>query len=87
MLNFGSVPAYEASIAVTGQVGILPTSHVRISLQGDTSGLNSDADYLLAAECLSFVSDKPLADVGFTISGLSNFALWTGPFRLRWRWT
>lgn len=86
-IDFGLTPSSEASVAVTGQTGILSTSQVRCSLQGDTMGLNTVDDFILAAETMNFVPSAPTAGVGFTIYASSGFALWTSRFRVRWRWS
>lgn len=86
VLDFGDVPAPEASVAVTGIPEIAATSQVRVWLQGDTMLSNSEEDHRLASESISFTSGAIVPGVGFTIYASSNFALWTKRFRVHWRW-
>lgn len=86
LLDFGSQPAMEASTAVSGQLGITPTSHVRLSMQGDVVGDNGVDEHLLAAETVRLTAGIPILNSGFVIYGRSEFALWTGQLRVRWSW-
>lgn len=86
-IDFGSTPGVEASVEVAGQAGILSNSQVRVSLQGDTMGTNTADDFILAAATVRFVTSAPTAGTGFTIYAISDFALWTSRFRVRWRWS
>lgn len=87
MLDFGSTPRWDTTLYVGGQADILSSSQIRVSLQGDTSGTNSETDYLLAASSISLAAGGIVPGSGFTIYADSTFALWTGRFRVRWRWS
>lgn len=86
ILDFGMVPSPEASIAVTGQDGILPTSHVHVAFQGDTDINNDENEHILAGQTLALSTGAPVAGQGFTIYAESSFALWTSQFTVRWSW-
>lgn len=86
-LDFGDVPTPEASVDVTGIPEISATSRVVIWLQGgDAMSSNSEVDHRLAAESISFTAGAVVPGVGFPIYASSNFAFWTGRFRIHWRW-
>lgn len=86
LVDFGDTPSPETTVAVSGQIGITPTSHVRVSVQGDSMSFNNENDHLLFSRSVKLAAGIPVADVGFTIYAESDLALWTKRFRVRWSW-
>lgn len=86
LLDFGTIPTDFAFTVVTGQSGILPTSHVRVSMQGDVLTYNDENTHLLAAESIKLTAGIPVLNSGFTIYAQSLFGYWTMPLRVRWSW-
>lgn len=86
LLDFGMIPSPEAFAAVTGQDGILPTSHVHIAFQGDSNVNNDENEHIMAGQTILLTVGTPVVDQGFTIYAESSFALWTSRFTIRWSW-
>jgi len=86
-LDFGSgMGSNEASVAVTGQTGILSTSTVTLTVKNDatsTSHTANDHSYFLALSSLN--SGTPTAGTGFTIKSRSIHKL-TGTWTVSWSW-
>ena len=86
-IDFGAHPgANEASVAVTGQGGILPSHKVQAFIMGDdTSSNHTASDHRYVAGWLSLTCGTPVAATGFTIYGRSEHKL-SGRFNIRWVW-
>lgn len=84
-IDFGT-GSNEASIAVTGQAGILGTSKAEAYIMSDdTSSGHTAADHRYAPQLLSLTCGTPSAGVGFTIHGRSIHKI-QGNFTVRWVW-
>lgn len=86
ILDFGATPQTDATIAVTGQTLIAPTSKVRVWFQGDSTATNTEQDHIQAAHLMGAVAGIPVAGVGFTIDATALRGLVTGTFNVRWAW-
>jgi len=86
ILDFGSAPQTDATVAVTGQAGILATSKVQVWIQGDTTAENTEADHLLAGQILGVAAGIPVAGTGFTIDASATRFLVAGAIKARWAW-
>lgn len=86
-LNFGSFPgANEASVAVTGQTGILATSKAEAFLMADdTAGTHTAQDHRYVGAFLALSCGTPTAATGFTIYARTTQKL-MGLFQVRWVW-
>lgn len=76
-IDFGAFPgASYATVAVTGQTGILTTSHVEAWLAPDDTADHSADEHIIAAVGLRvLVTALPIAGTGFTIAGLYRAAI------------
>jgi hypothetical protein len=86
-LNFGAHPgSNEASVAVTGQTGILATSKADAFVMADDTSSDHTADDHRYFEVLASLScGTPTAGVGFTIHARSLEKL-SGTWTVRWVW-
>lgn len=87
VLDFGLTPNDYATVDVTGQTGILATSHVRVWFQAETMGDNSSDNHLLAAFFTRLATSDPVADTGFTVHCISKIGYFTKRFRVDWLWS
>jgi hypothetical protein len=87
VLDFGATPAENASVVVTGQAGILTTSHVEAFMMRDSTTDNGVDEHEEAAAMLRLVCGSIVAGTGFTIYAFSLGALAMGQFTLHWVWT
>lgn len=86
VLDFGATPAEEASIAVTGQAGILAGSHVEAFFMRESTGDNGVDEHVEAAALCPLVCGNIVAGTGFTIYAHPIAALGLGTFNVRWAW-
>lgn len=85
-LDFGAFPgSNEASVAVTGQTGILATSTALASLMAEDSADHSAGDHAYAAGFIGLSCSVPTAGTGFTINARSQDKM-QGTFKVRWSW-
>jgi hypothetical protein len=85
-LDFGSTPADEASVAVTGQAGILTTSHVEAFFMQETTSDHGVDEHAEAAALCPLICSDLIAGTGFTIRAHPLAMLGTGTFKVRWVW-
>jgi hypothetical protein len=85
-INFGSTPTDEASIAVTGQAGIVAGSDIEAFWQGDTASGNGVDEHLEGGAMCKLVCGSVIAGTGFTITAYPTMALATGTFKIHWVW-
>jgi hypothetical protein len=86
VIDFGAIPAEEASVVVSGQTGILSGSHAEAFWMGDANGDNdADAHEQMADFCRLVVGDV-VAGASFTIKAHLQCGLATGQFNIRWVW-
>jgi hypothetical protein len=86
VLDFGATPAEEASVAVTGQAGILAGSHVEAFFMRESTADNSIDEHEEAAALCPLVCGDIVAGTGFTIKAMAIAALGLGTFNVRWAW-
>ena len=86
VLDFGATPAEEASVAVTGQAGILATSHVEAFFMRESTSDNGVDEHEEAAALCRLVCGSIAAGVGFTIYAHALTALGLGTYNVRWVW-
>ena len=85
-LEFGTYPgSNEASVVITGQDTILPTSSVEAWLMAEEAGDHSPNDASYAALLMAVTCGIPTEGVGFTIYAVSTEKL-QGSFKVRWVW-
>ena len=85
-LDFGVTPAEEASVAVTGQAGIVSGSHVEAFFMKETTGDNGVDEHEEAAALCPLVCGSIVAGTGFTIKGMPIAMFGLGTFAVRWAW-
>lgn len=86
-IDFGSTPANEASVTVTGQTGIQTTSTVDATVMARSTSNNTITDHQFAANALRFSVSEPVANTGFTITAYCLLGSVTGKFNVNWRWS
>lgn len=85
-IDFGAAPGrFVTTLLVTGQSSIAADSHVRVTMQGDTSADHTDANHIAASSLLTLVAADIVPGVGFTIYALASARL-TGRFTVHWDW-
>jgi hypothetical protein len=86
-LNFGAAPgSQEATVAVTGQAGILAGSPIRVWIQGESSADHNAYEHSrILAGRVGLAVESVSAGVGFTIVAASELQL-TGQVSVRWQW-
>ena len=87
-LDFGALPGGGvASVAVTGQTGILLTSRVKIWLQAEASAdFNATEHSLIFASRMGLSAGNIIAGAGFTIFAETELRL-AGKITVRWEWS
>jgi hypothetical protein len=85
-LDFGSTPAEEAQVGVTGQAGIVSGSFVEAFFMRETTADNGVDEHEEAAAMCRLVCGAVVAGAGFTIYATAIHALATGTFSVRWVW-
>ena len=87
-IDFGTeAGSNEASVAVTGQTTISPTSKCDAFIMADdTTGDHTASDHRYLAALAGFTCGTPTAGTGFTIYATSTQKL-TGTYQLRWVWS
>lgn len=86
VVDFGAEAADRASVAVTGQTGILSTSDVEAYFMSAGTAENDADAHILANSLMSLTAGGVTAGVGFTISALCQ-ARATGKFNIKWVWS
>ena len=86
-LDFGASPVEEASVAVTGQAGIVAGSHVEAWFAGDTTADNTLDEHNEGAALCPLVAGSIVVGTGFTITAQPIAMLGIGQFTVHWRWT
>lgn len=86
ILDFGATPAEDATIAVTGQAGILAGSHCEAFFMKESTADNSVDEHEEAAALCPLVCESVIAGTGFTIRGMPIAMLGIGTFNVRWVW-
>ena len=88
IIDFGAYPgSNEASIAVTGQTGILSNTKVEAFVMADDNTTDHTAnDHRYLPQFVSFTCSNPTAGVGFTIYGRSIHKM-TGTYQIRFVWS
>lgn len=81
VLDFGSTPTFEGSIAVTGQASITGTSHCEAFWMQEAL----TAEYDMASVLVSLSCGSVVAGTGFTIYANSKTYA-TGTITVRWVW-
>lgn len=85
-VDFGAAPGNVlATVAVTGQSGILTTSLVEAFFMAEQSTDHLPGEHVIAAHLVKLVCETPVAGVGFTIYALADQRM-HGKFKLRWVW-
>jgi len=86
VLNFGATPADEASIAVTGQAGIVSGSHAEAFFMQETTADNGADEHAEAAALCPLICGSIVAGTGFTIYAHPLAAFGLGQFNVNWVW-
>lgn len=85
-IDFGSTPATEAVVVVTGQSEISSGSRAEafVMARGDGDAL---ADQHFAAVAFRIVCSEPTPGTGFTITAYCLIGYATGTFDIEWTWS
>lgn len=86
ILNFGSTPAFEASVTLTGQGAIQSSSHIEAFFMLDTTADNGIDEHEQAKAMCSLVCGSIVVGVGFTIKATALLGFATGQFTVHWVW-
>lgn len=86
-VSFGSTPASEASVTVTGQSGITTGSFAEAFMMGDSTSDNDVTDHKFAGVSFRIVCSDLVAGTGFTIYATTTAGLATGDFQIKWVWS
>lgn len=86
VLDFGSTPAQEASVAVTGQGAILSTSQIGASIRRNATSDNGVAEHEEGAALCPLVCGSIVVGTGFTIYAHPLAMLGRGTFNVDWAW-
>ncbi len=86
ILDFGATPAFEATVVVTGQAGILAASLVEAFFMTDTTADNGLVEHEQAKAMCSLSCGSIVAGTGFTIKGTVLLGFATGKFNVHWVW-
>jgi hypothetical protein len=86
VLDFGSVPADNASVVITGQAGIIAGSFCEAYVQGSSTATNTADDHRFASQHLKLICESIVPGTGFTIRGELDLGLMTGTLNIRWVW-
>lgn len=81
----GGAGSNEASVAITGQTGILSNSNVLVSIRAVATSDHSVQDHTYAAMLIGLAAGPTTAGVGFTIYARSREPL-VGKFNVNWTW-
>lgn len=86
-INFGAAPGTNiASVAVTGQAGIVATDNVEVFMMGADSTTDHNAyEHMVAPLEVHLDASAVVAGTGFTITAITRLRL-TGTFKVRWVW-
>lgn len=86
-IDFGSTPATEASVTVTGQADISATSRIEAWFMARSTASNTASDHQQAGAFMRVVCSEPTAGVGFTINAYCLIGFATGAFDVEWTWS
>jgi len=87
VLDFTATPSESASIAVTGQAGIIAGSHVEAFFMKESTSDNTVDEHEEAAALCPLVVGDIIAGTGFTIFAHPIAMLGVGTFNVRWVWS
>lgn len=86
VLDFGATPAEEASVAVTGQAGIIAGSHVEAFFMQESTVDNGVDEHAEGAALCPLVCGNIVPGTGFTIYAHPIAMVGIGTFNVRWVW-
>jgi len=86
ILDFGSTPAEEATVAVTGQGAIAGDSLCEAWFMKVDTADNTDEQHEEAAALCPLICESVIPGTGFTIRAMPIAALGTGQFQCCWCW-
>jgi hypothetical protein len=86
VLDFGAVPASEASVTVSGQDGITAASFVEAWFMARSTADNDASAHLQAAAVMRVVCSEPAAGA-FTITAYCLHGAVVGTFKVEWTWS
>ena len=86
VIDFGSTATNYASVAVTGQAGILTTSQAEAWFMGSTTASNNESNHEQANFVIHVECSIPTAGVGFTINAHTMIGTAAGQFNVQWVW-
>lgn len=87
VIDFGSTPATEGSVAVTGQAEISAGSRAEAFFMARASGDNDADAHKQAAAYIRLVCSVPTPATGFTITAYCLVGYVTGTFNVEWTWS
>ena len=86
-LDFGATPSSEASVSVSGQTGITPTSFAEAWFMARSTADNDADSHKQASAVMRLVCSEPVTDVGFTITAYCLHGAAVGTFKVEWTWS
>lgn len=86
VLDFTSTPSEEASVAVTGQAGIISGSRVEAYFMREATATNGVDEHEEAAALCPLVCGGIVPGTGFTIFAHPLAMVGTGTFNVHWVW-
>lgn len=86
-LDFGATPAEEATVTVTGQAGVVSTSHIEAWFQHGDTTTDNGADEHEEGAALCPLACKWTVDGSFEIKGMPIAATGLSTFKVHWVWS
>lgn len=86
-LDFGATPAEEATLTVSGQAGLVATSHIEAWFQHGDSTADNSVDEHEEAAAVCPLACKWTVDGSFEIKAMPISALAIGTFKLHYAWS
>ncbi len=87
VIDFGAVPATEASVDVTGQTDITTDCAIEAWVTARSTSDNDTTAHKQAALFIRFVCSEATEGTGFTITAYCLIGFVTGTFLIDWTWS
>jgi hypothetical protein len=87
IIDFGSTPSEEATLTITGQAGLVSTTHIEAWFQhGDSTADNGVTEHEEAA-AICPLACKWTVDGSFQVIAMPIAGLGIGTFKFHWAWS
>ncbi len=86
-LDFTTTPSEETTLVVTGQAGLISTTHIEAWIQGNDVTSDNGADEHAEFSAMCPLACKWTVDGSFEIKAMPIGALGLGTFLVHWAWS